>query len=85
LALLVVGLSGFAGRVALLPILPVPQPSVHDEFFYLQAADVFIILTVLATLGLGEHYFVDLLAAVPFWLAFEALWRWRRIRAFERL
>jgi PAP2 superfamily protein len=44
------------------------------------AADVFIILTVLATLGLGEHYVVDLLAAVPFWMAFEAVWRWRRIR-----
>jgi PAP2 superfamily protein len=41
------------------------------------AADVFIILTVLSTLGLGEHYLVDLVAAVPFWLAFEALWRWR--------
>jgi len=49
------------------------------------AADIFIILTVLSTLGLGEHYLVDLLAAVPFWLAFEALWRWRRIRALARL
>jgi hypothetical protein len=40
-------------------------------------------LTVLATLGLGEHYLVDLAAAVPFAVAFDALFTpralsWRR-------
>ncbi len=33
----------------------------------------FAALTMLATVGLGEHYFVDLIAAVPFCYAVEAL------------
>jgi len=33
----------------------------------------FVILTVLATLGTGEHYFVDLVVAFPFALMVEAL------------
>ena len=37
------------------------------------ATDGFLIFTILSTLGLGEHYLVDLLAAVPFWAAFEFL------------
>lgn len=36
------------------------------------AAAVFIIGTFLATLGLGEHYFIDLLVALPFTLAVHA-------------
>jgi hypothetical protein len=35
-------------------------------------AGSFLVLTVLATLGLGEHYLVDLVAALPFALAVQA-------------
>jgi hypothetical protein len=38
------------------------------SFFFM-----FVALTVLATLGLGEHYFIDLVAAFPFALLVEAL------------
>jgi PAP2 superfamily protein len=34
---------------------------------------VFVIFTVLATLGIGEHYFVDLVVAFPFALMVQAL------------
>ena len=34
---------------------------------------VFVILTVLATLGTGEHYFIDLVVAFPFSLMVQAL------------
>ena len=37
-------------------------------------ADVFLLLTIFATLALGEHYFVDLVVAVPFTLAIQAAW-----------
>jgi hypothetical protein len=34
---------------------------------------VFVVLTVLATLGTGEHYFIDLVVAFPFSLMVQAL------------
>src|SRR5262245_9710559 len=35
---------------------------------------VFLLLTMLATLGFGEHYLVDLVVAAPFALALQAVW-----------
>ena len=34
-------LSMILGRVALLPVLPLPEPQIHDEFSYLLSADTF--------------------------------------------
>ena len=37
------------------------------------AAGIFALLTLVATIGTGEHYVVDLIAAVPFIVALEAI------------
>ncbi len=62
------------------------MPSLHAAWTYLimiaamkmshiarAAALVFTVATLIATMGLGEHYFVDLVVALPFAVAVEAI------------
>jgi hypothetical protein len=58
-----------------------------SRFVIRAAAAVFLFLTLLATLGLGEHYLIDLVVAVPFTVAIrsacwsQAIWTSQRFSA----
>src|SRR5262245_24706253 len=41
LAVLVVGAVALGARLAMLPIMPIPEPSIHDEFAHLLGAETF--------------------------------------------
>ena len=62
----------------------------HRSRVLVQAmAGLFLLLTLLATLGLGEHYLIDLIVAVPYAVAVRALCMirtgWSRERALTAM
>ena len=60
LAVFLVGILALAARVAILPVKPVPNPAINDEFSFLLAADTF-----------AHHRFAN--PAHPMWVHFENL------------
>lgn len=48
-------------------------------------AGVYVLLTALATLGTGEHYFADLVVALPFSLLVQAILQWRTRSTLNRI
>lgn len=46
----------------------------HRTWWVVLAAGAYVTMTALATLGLGEHYLIDLVVAVPVALALQAGW-----------
>jgi hypothetical protein len=46
----------------------------HRAWWIAAAAAIYLTMTAVATLGLGEHYLVDLMVAVPVGLSIQALW-----------
>jgi hypothetical protein len=46
----------------------------HRAWWVVLAAGTYVTMTALATLGLGEHYLIDLIVAVPVALTLQALW-----------
>jgi hypothetical protein len=46
----------------------------HRAWWISIAAAIYVMMTAMATLGLGEHYLVDLMVAVPVGLSMQGLW-----------
>ena len=65
LAVLGVGVLELAIRAALLPVLPIPKPGIHDEFAYLLMGDTFAHWR----LANPTH---------PMWIHFESIWIFQR-------